>query len=322
MDKKKFLELSFCAALFLSGCQNQTTVDNEWSESWGNSSGNILENGYVATDTETICYTDLNGTNNFLYKLNEMGEPILLSNKLAYNLNMINDRVYFVSGLPGPICSILADGTGFTTLMRGEYYNLFVSQTHMAYINRGNLEVSDLSGKNPEIVTCNVRKFVPFDSAFIFATPDGLYRINPDGTGLECLFDKPPISLCANSTTLYFSVSNNMSSFGKNGGKVYQIDSESTISQLPIEYECWNMNATDNYLFFRNQSDKGALYRMDLDGRNAHCILDENCSDVNIIENSVVFRVITKGKGVEAGYYVIEQDGSDLHFFNGDITLP
>lgn len=321
MDKKDFLAVSICVALFLSGCQNQTPVENEWSELWGNSSGNILGNGYVATDAETICYTDLNNINDFLYKLNETGEPILLSNKLAYNLNMINDRVYFVSGLPGSICSIRTDGTDFTTLVRGECYNLFVSQTHIAYLNKGNLEVSYLSGKNTEVVTSNVRKFIPFDSAFIFATSDGVYRINPDGTGLECLFDKPPISLCSNSTGIYFSVSNDANSLGKAGGRVYYMGEEGTISQLPIEDECWNMNASDDYLFFRNQSDKGSLYRMDLDGGNAHCLLVENCSDVNIIGNSVVFRIITKGKGVEAGYYIMEQDGSDLRLFDGYTIL-
>ena len=81
------------------------------------------------------------------------------------------------------------------------------------------------------------------------------------------------------------------------------------------------MNASDDYLFFRNQSDKGSLYRMDLDGGNAHCLLVENCSDVNIIGNSVVFRIITKGKGVEAGYYIMEQDGSDLRLFDGYTIL-
>lgn len=316
MNKKKFLAVSLCAALFLSGCQNQTTAENEWSELWGNSGGNILENGYIATNAETICYTDLNGTNDVLYKLDETGEPILLSNKLAYNLNIINDRVYFVSGLPGPICSIRTDGTGFTTLVRGEYRNLFVSQTHMAYMRGSNLVVSDITGGNASVIASDVHRFLPFKGAFMFITADGLYRVNPDGTALECLFDERPVSLCANSTDIYFSVSNDMNSFGKAGGRVYQIDEEGTISKLPIEYECWNMNATDDYLFFRNQSDMGALYRIDLDSGNVSCLLAENCSDVNIIGNSVVFRVITKGKGVDAGYYIIEQDGSSLRLFD------
>ena len=318
MNKRIFLAVSLCAVLFLAGCQNHTTAETEWSELWGNSGGNILQGGYIAANSETLCYTNLNGTYDNLYKLDEKGEPVLLSSKLAYNLNMVNDRVYFVSGFPGPIRSIRTDGTGFTTLVRGEYHNLFVSQTHMAYLQGSKLVVSDITGGNKTIIASNVREFLPFKGAFMFTTVDGLYRVNPDGTAVECLFDEPPVSLCTNSTSVYFSVSNDMKSFGKAGGRLYQIDEESTISQLPTEYECWNMNASDDYLFFRNQSDMGALYRMDLDGGNAHSLLAENCSDVNVIGNSVVFRVITKGKGgVEAGYYIIEQDGSDLCPFDG-----
>ncbi|MBD5153756.1 MAG: DUF5050 domain-containing protein [Oscillibacter sp.] len=318
MNKRIFLAVSLCAVLFLAGCQNHTTAETEWSELWGNSGGNILQGGYIAANSETLCYTNLNGTYDNLYKLDEKGEPVLLPSKLAYNLNMVNDRVYFVSGFPGPIRSIRTDGTGFTTLVRGEYHNLFVSQTHMAYLQGSKLVVSDITGGNKTIIASNVREFLPFKGAFMFTTVDGLYRVNPDGTAVECLFDEPPVSLCANSTSVYFSVSNDMKSFGKAGGRLYQIDEEGTISQLPTEYECWNMNASDDYLFFRNQSDMGALYRMDLDGGNARSLLAENCSDVNVIGNSVVFRVITKGKGgVEAGYYILEEDGSDLRSFDG-----
>ena len=127
----------------------------------GNSGGNILEGGYVATNGETICYTDLNGSYDSLYKLNEDGGPTQLSNKLAYNLNIVNDRVYFVSGLPGPICSIRTDGTDFTTHVQGECCNLFVSQTHMAYIAGDELVVADITGKNAAVLASDVRKFIP-----------------------------------------------------------------------------------------------------------------------------------------------------------------
>lgn len=316
---KKVVTILFCTALLLSGCQKQPPDRTEWSELWGNSGGNILEGGYVATNGETICYTDLNGRYDSLYKLNEDGEPTQLSNKLAYNLNIVNDRVYFVSGLPGPICSIRTDGTDFTTHVRGECCNLFVSQTHMAYIAGGELVVADITGKNAAVVASDVRKFIPFNGALVFATVDGLYQINPDGTELQCLFDEPPISLCANSAYLYFSVSNDMESFGKAGGRVYQIDEDSAISQLPMESECWDMNATDDYIFFRNQTELGSLYRVDIEGNQAICLLEENCTNLNVVGESIILRVITTGKSIVAGYYIIEQDGNDLRLFDGNV---
>lgn len=318
MDKKNILAIFLCVVL-LSGCHSQTSAGNEWSELWGNSGGNILEDGYITTNGELIFYTDLNGTYDFLYKLDEDGEPVLLSNKLAYNLNIIDERVYFVNGLPGPICSVRTDGTGFTTLVRKECRNLFVSQTHMVYMEESNLVVSDLDGKNTAVIASNVRKFLPFKGTVIFVTDDGLYQINPDGTELGCLFDKRPVSLCANSSNCYFSVSNDINAFGKAGGKVYQIDEQGAISQLPTEYECWDMNAIDDYIFFRNQTAHGALYRMDVDGSNAICMLDENCTNINVVGESIILRVVTTGKSIAAGYYIIGQDGNDLRLFDGNV---
>lgn len=278
---KKVVTILSCTALLLSSCQKQPPDRTEWSELWGNSCGNILEGGYVATNGETICYTDLNGRYDSLYKLNEDGEPTQLSNKLAYNLN--------------------------------------ISQTHMAYIAGGELVVADITGKNAAVVASDVRKFIPFNGALVFATVDGLYQINSDGTELQCLFDEPPVSLCANSTYLYFSVSNDIESFGKAGGRVHQIDEDRAISQLPVKWECWDMNATDDYIFFRNQTELGSLCRVDIEGNQAICLLEENCTNINVVGESIILRVITTGKSIVAGYYIIEQDGNDLRLFDGNV---
>ena len=91
--------------------------------------------------------------------------------------------------------------------------------------------------------------------------------------------------------------------------------------QLPTEMECWDMNATDEHIFFRNQSEQGALYRMDLDGSNMICLLRENCTNIHVMGNSLVFRIVTTGNGVDAGYYVMGQDGNDLRLLDSQ-TVP
>ena len=45
-------------------------------------------------------------------------------------------------------------------------------------------------------------------------------------------------------------------------------------------------------------------------------LLDENCTNIYVMGNSPVFRIVTTGKGVDAGYYIMEQDGNDLRVFD------
>lgn len=328
MYARKSLDISLIislAIIVLGGCHAPSKPEIEWSNQWGNSSGNILEDGYVAANGNTVCYASLNEAADALYSLSETGEITLISRKAAYNLNIVDNQVYFTNGLPGSICRIDIDGTNFKTLVRGEYRNLFVSQSHMAYLQGSSLVVSDLAGEHTTTIASDVRRFLPFDDTFLFITGNmeagGLYQINPDGTGQECLFDRPIICLCSNSEAIYFSVSNDVTTFGASGGSVYQLNKERKVMQLPTEMECWDMNATDEHIFFRNQSEQGALYRMDLDGSNMICLLRENCTNIHVMGNSLVFRIVTTGKGVDAGYYVMGQDGNDLRLLDSQ-TVP
>ena len=177
------------AIIVLGGCQASSKPEIEWSNQWGNSSGNILEDGYVAANGNIVCYTGLNEASDALYSLSESGETTLISRKTAYNLNIVDNQVYFTNGLPGSICCIDIDGTNFKTLVRGEYRNLFVSQSHMAYMQGSSLVVSDLAGEHTTAIASNVRRFLPFDDTFLFITGNmeagGLYQINPDGTEQE-----------------------------------------------------------------------------------------------------------------------------------------
>ena len=124
MYARKSLAVSLIISLtiiILGGCHAPSKPEIEWSNQWGNISGNILEDGYVAANGNTVCYASLNEAADALYSLSETGEITLISRKAAYNLNIVDNQVYFTNGLPGSICRIDIDGTNFKTLVRGEY---------------------------------------------------------------------------------------------------------------------------------------------------------------------------------------------------------
>ena len=304
--------------------QIKPTEINELGNLWGNTGGNILEGGLVATDGETIYVSSLDTEHSGLYRLDMHGKLIPIWDNLAYELNVLNDTIYFVNGEPGSICQINIDGTGFKTIVSKPCNNLIVNDKFLIYLCSGNLIVSDIGGKKENVIASDVRKVIPFKDMLVFiihsSSSNGIYWARNDGTEPICLFEGELISVSANEDHIFFSVSNDIKSFGEKGGKVYQINEDGSISQLHVDDECWNINATQEFIFFRNQTKKGELYRMNTDGSNAICLLRGNCSNINIINDSLVFRVITAGQGVEAGYYIMELNGENLRSFDEDIV--
>ena len=70
MYARKSLDISLIislAIIVLGGCHAPSKPEIEWSNQWGNSSGNILEDGYVAANGNTVCYTSLNEVADALY---------------------------------------------------------------------------------------------------------------------------------------------------------------------------------------------------------------------------------------------------------------
>ena len=302
--------------LLLSGCRGERA--SYTGDNWGNTAGNIAEVGFIAKgDNGYVFFFDDDETGPGLYHMNEAGEINLLCRRLAYQINVVGDRIYFVNGLPGPICSISTSGKGFKVINHNEMLKLSVNSSCMVYKYASTLYIADTNGKSPRILAKNVLRYVVHNDTIVFVQyhtdQDGIYQIGLDGSNLTRLSEIVPISLASNGQDIYYSVHEGHSSFGDTGGKVYQIDENGETTQLPVEDLCWNMNATEDYIFYRNQSEKGDLYRMDLDGTNQMRLLETNCSDINVIGDLVLFR------DIGSGLCTIKYDGSGLKPWTGEI---
>lgn len=307
---------AFLAGLLLSGCQNNGSACT--GDGWGNTAGNIKEAGLLAVDGSDW-YFYISGSEAGLYHMDKAGTITQLRRGNAYNLNVVDGRIYFLDGLPGHICSISTDGSGFKVVRRDLCQNLYVNPSCMVYLHAGTLYVADRSGRAPRALASHVLNFVPYGDTLVFAQyrteQDGLYQVNLDGSNLVCLTEEVPMGLTSNGEYIYYSVSNDKSRFGAAGGRVYQVDETGETVQLAVEDECWNMNATQDYIFYRNQTALGGLYRMDLDGSNAVCLQEEDCGDINVVGDLILFRVVTVTKGVKkSGLYIITTDGNNLYF--------
>lgn len=303
---------------FLLGCQGGAAPDLS-EDTWGNTSGNILQTGTFAVSNGAIYYRDPDPKSGGLYRLDQDGGSLKLSDQDAYSINVVDDTVYFLDGLPGRICRVSVGGDDFQVLKSGPVNHLFVSRSAMLYQKGSLMCIANTSAKRERVLAENVLRFVPYHGKIYFSRLDGLYQVEADGAEPVCLTEEAPISLCANSQGLYFSVPNDDTSAGKAGGKVYHLEEDGTITPLASTDDCWNMNVTEQYIFYRDQTKKGALYRMDLDGSNAACLVQGNCVYIQTIKDLVVFYTPTQSDDLDCGYHAANQsDGvivSPDHFF-------
>lgn len=312
---KRIAAVLICV-LLLCGCLGERTPYT--GDGWGNTAGNIEENGFIAKG-EGGYYFYLDDEENCpgLYRRDKAGELTLLRRGYIYEINVVDDWVYFTNGSPGPICRISTDGKHFKVVNRNSCDKLYVNPSCMVYRNRCGLYIADSNGRSPHILAKNVLRYVVHNDTIVFVQyhtdQDGIYQIGLDGANLTRLSDIVPIGLTSNGRNIYYSVHEGHSSFGETGGKVYQIDESGETTQLPVSDLCWNMNATEDYIFYRNQTEGGDLYRMDLDGTNQTCLLETNCCDINVLDDFVLFR------DAGLGLCTIKYDGSDLKPWTGKI---
>ena len=308
--------MALLCMLLLSGCQGgQATYTGD---GWGNSAGNIREVGYIAKGEDGYCfYLDDEEHGPGLYHLDETGELTCLRKGLAYQINVVGDQVYFVNGLPGYICRISTSGKGFKVIKHTDVLQLCVNPSCMVYKYGATVYIADRNGKSARVLAGNVLEYVVHNDTIVYVQyhtdQDGIYQVGLDGSNRTRLFEVVPESLTSNGKSIYYSVYTEESQFQKESASVYQINEDGETVQLPIEDRIWNMNAAQDYIFYRNQSEGGQLYRTDLDGANQTRIWEGSCFYINVLDDFVLFR------DAGLGLCTIKYDGSDLKPWTGEI---
>ena len=67
---------------------------------------------------------------------------------------------------------------------------------------------------------------------------------------------------------------------------------------------CWDINTDGNWIYYRNQSDFGNLYRINILSKEKQRLAVGNITNINIIGNRVFFRRVTEN----VGYFVLLLD--------------
>ena len=316
MKRKNIALLLMCGLIMVgvSGCTASETRRHEF----GNTSGNIYNNGTVLTDGDWIYFTN-HDDNEQLYKKKLDGgeEKQLAMGHFAYNLNLIGSDIYCISGSPGYIYRVDTEGRWDNRLVDKKTDHLMVTNESMFYQlaeddDWGKLYKADLDGKNEVLLASRVLDFA-IDDAWIYYTDLNdhcyLYKMDWNGKNKVLLNDEYTSFINIDDTFVYFT-----ENFEKS--HLYRMRLDGSDKKLLSDDKCWDVNLHNGYIYYRNQTREGKIYRMKSDGSENQVLIDQkNCVDINVTDNFLIYRKLSWSDG---GYFRADLDGSNIQKWADD----
>lgn len=261
---------------------------------FGNSFGNIMNEGNFAESKDYIYYKEVND-NNKLYYMNKKTKEIskLLDYSVSY-INVLNDYIYFSAG---GISRIKTNGTDFKVLSTFGARNIIIEKDWIYYSNGGDsgqlykvktdgtlrTKVSD------DFVWCMniVGEYIYYSNT---SNNKSIYKIKKDGTGRTKL--NSDVSEYVNVVKDWIYYSN-----ASDGHKIYKVNINGTgrtkVTDIPGTY----LNYSNGKLVFVNTKTY----------------------DLNYIDSSNQVKIIPLNLKVTKNPIFISVIGDDVYFLNNDV---
>lgn len=263
----------------------------------GNTSSNLANGGYVATDGvwdyfwlgSTASHNDERTMK--LAKMKRDGSEFqILTEDIATSINVVGDWIYYIKGVPevrifpynGPIYKIRKDGTG-----RVELYGFNAIQ--MAVVGE--------------------------DIYFISFPDRRLVRMNTDGSELTILIDDVGYQLQYHEGYIYYTSKINQENY------MYKLNTATNSKPIKMMKIRGNYVINDDWIYYKswknvNDSDVlEGLYRIGLDGTNETKLFDDLVVDYSVTEDSIYVtsrKRLSKEDEAYFEYYRMNKDGTEI----------
>ena len=237
-------------------------------DDWGNSVGNVLNQGFVAGSGDWIYYINIGGDEK-LYAIRADGsDRQLLSDEEAFFLNVAGDRVYYVNCRDFRICSIRIDGSDRQVLSDDEAANVILVGDRLYYVNytdgrkiytmkldgSDRQKLNDDESSNVSLVGDRIYYNAWQDDEIIYF----LYTMKTDGSDLRKIDYNFSNQIIAEGDRIFYldGVDSVIYSTDTDGGDRRVLESERTMS----------INVTDGRIYYSSWADNGNIYSMKTDG--------------------------------------------------------
>ena len=282
--------------------------DSEVPNGVGNTSGNILNNGFVAQTGSWIYYQNT-GDNGYLYKLNSStGDKVRLNTDVTERINVLGNIIIYQNMSDSDhVYRINTDGSGRALVSSDKTDTLTVVNGWMFYRNNsdgGYLYKMRTDGSDRTRLNSDNSYAINVAGDYVYYSHDGggfnIYRIGKDGSGRTRLNDDGSYDLNVYNGWIYYTnVSNNST--------LYKINIDGTgRSQIDTD-QGFGKNVNDGWIYYTNWSDGYHLYKMKLDGSSktkltsvvsySPCVISDWVYYVNASDSRALYRVHKDGTG-------------------------
>lgn len=285
--------------LCLSGCAFERPARQY---EYGNTKGNIQENGYIVESDGWIYYTNHND-NDFLYRCRaDGGENERLTTNRAYEINALGGWIYYVNGSPGKVYRIKPDGSENEALLDQKSRNLIVTDQYIFCIKSldedwNKLYRLDVGGGGKEVICDSVAEFAVDGSEIYYTNENDNYSLHSmDVNGNNDRKINSDYSRCINVVEDKIYYSNH-----SDNDRLYSVNKDGSGRSVVSYDSCWNINIYNGIVYYRNQSRGGGLHKMNLDGSEDVELANGNVSYINATDNLILYYQITE----DSGYYAM-----------------
>lgn len=290
--------------LIFSSCEK-----NSGTAPMQNSLAGNIQNGGYALKCENGYYYANSEDNSNLYKYDaEKKSSIKLAGAhYYYEMSLVGDKIYYISGSPGAVWSISPDGTANKRIINKRVGNLIIYKGQMYYRlsednNWGKLYTADLNGKNKKLLSNKVSHFCIYDDIIYYgdisnAGDENLSYMSIDGTDKGIINASYIGEVFVENDRLFYSDNNR-------NGMIFSYDLHTKEEICICQDKCWNLNCDNEWIYYRNQTEGGSLYRIGLDGASKEKLLDGNISDIVVIDKRIFYRNIDNDNKIE---YIINE---------------
>ncbi|MFP4697502.1 MAG: DUF5050 domain-containing protein [Eubacteriales bacterium] len=292
----------------------------------GNLMSNIINKGLATVNKDYFIGALRNG----IYKMKvPTSELELISNDLAYSINLYDGWVYYSNGYPGDgeIYKVNVNGGASKKLNDEISYNVIVCNDYIYYWTRKNLEksveysIKRLSlDKNKEITIVSalvekretkfINDFYLYDNWIYYKNPMDsfkLYRISTNGEAEEKVSDEifhneyTNGKFIVNEDYIYFIQPNN-------NNNLYRINKGNGKIELALDKQIGTFNVDEEYIYFTDMLNNFSLCKVRKGEDTTIELSEHTIGEINLLDGLIYCQDFYK----ETLYYLFDLDGVEL----------
>ncbi len=280
--------------LFSNGSDSDLADYSIYSESfissdYGNSGGNIVNGGLVATGNRWAFYRSNEGGSLYRRDLSDGGSA-MLSADAAWFINHTEDWVYYSNRDDNNrLYKVMYDGTGRSAISDSGSWFLNISSDWLYYLDENdNYKIyrirNDGTGKS-RIGDDMAWSIIIYEDwiYYINRSDEGkIYRIRTDASSKEKINNDRACCINIDGDWIYYI--NEV-----DGNKIYRINIDGSVNYPINDHSSAFLNYYDGYIYYSNEDDNGSLNRIRPDGSERIKLANELSRFINVSGGWIYF---------------------------------